>query len=357
MAKAPLYRVKGWNECFESAKSRTYGLKTQAYMPNKCGLGYRRLLVMPSGEAMFGAWCALIQMLSRKPAPRQGYLTDTTRSDGIRLVSVDIALLTHYREETITAMIAACVSPEVDWLEDVTAPRIPQGYHTDTTGIPDGYPPSPSPLPLPLPSPLPSESAPVDLLEEEVGIGFAGPTRPVALPADVAKAKNHIVGIVKVAEVRAVPNLEAWVEQLIRERGGGPDGVDYVLSYTSEDFSAAQTAYLARKKREQRWSATWIQNAHEDRVEQGKQVQHKGRIAEEVDIAAQNEIAQELAKKFQDELAAMHEAWAKVAVAEKRRLMDEDKGRCGLTTEQITRQKWWAQQKGQGDGKANTPAS
>ena len=142
-----LYRVKQWNELFESAKSRTYKLKTQAYMPNKCGLGYQRLLAMPGGEAMFGAWCAMVQMLSRKAGPREGYLTDTTRPDGIRMVSVDVAMLTGYTEKTISAMLAACASSEIGWLEDVTSPRIPQGYQTDTTRIPDGYSPLPSPSP------------------------------------------------------------------------------------------------------------------------------------------------------------------------------------------------------------------
>ena len=45
------YQVAGWDEWFESAKSKTYKHKSQCYTPNKHGLGYLRLVKKPNGPA------------------------------------------------------------------------------------------------------------------------------------------------------------------------------------------------------------------------------------------------------------------------------------------------------------------
>lgn len=165
--KPVVFRVKGWAEYFESAKSRTYKHRSQCYMPNKHGLGYRIIMEHPEGPAIFGAWCALIQILSRQ-YPRHGYLTDTGLSSGYPYGIREIALLIGMKEPICELMLKTCSSKDVQWLE-VTTPTdttgIPQGYHEDTTGIPQGYHgdtvrilQSPYPSPLPSPSPLPTPS-------------------------------------------------------------------------------------------------------------------------------------------------------------------------------------------------------
>lgn len=132
-------RVKDWNEMFESAKSRTYKIKCQAYMPNKFGLGYRRLVAHPNGPALYGAWCAVVCLLSRMSSPREGYLTDTGRASGYPLSALDVSLLVSMPEQIIAEMLSVCVSQAVGWLvvtsvKDTT--RIPQGYHADTLPYP-----------------------------------------------------------------------------------------------------------------------------------------------------------------------------------------------------------------------------
>jgi len=144
-----LYRVPDWAGNFESAKSKTYKHKSQTYMPNKHGLGYLQILQKPDGAALFGAWCAMVQVLSRQPE-RQGYLTDTTLPDGMPLTPAHLSLLTHIPEATIAEMLAVCASLPIAWLE-VIEPGIAEGYRGDTTGANQ----SPYPLPLPLPKPLP----------------------------------------------------------------------------------------------------------------------------------------------------------------------------------------------------------
>jgi len=149
-----VYRIKGWQQHFESAKSRTYRCKSQAYMPTKQGLGYKRLMRNKDGAAIFGAWCALVQLVSRQEIgkARQGYLTDTGLPDGQPLSIADISLCTMMPEKAIRSMLVATHAQGVEWLE-VTEQGIPEGYRADTTGIPQGG------IPLPLPLPLPSHAA------------------------------------------------------------------------------------------------------------------------------------------------------------------------------------------------------
>jgi hypothetical protein len=142
-------QVKGWNEFFESAKTRTWSNKSQTYMPNKQGLGYRRLIALPNGEALYGAWCSMCHLLSHQPKPRQGYLTDTGQASGCPYSAADLSLLTGFTVATMQAMLDACKNPEIGWISE---DGISQGYHGDTTGIPI----DPRPLPLPSPSPSPS---------------------------------------------------------------------------------------------------------------------------------------------------------------------------------------------------------
>ena len=122
------YQVAGWDEWFESAKSKGYKHKSQCYTPNKHGLGYLRLVKRPNGPALFGAWRAMADVLSRQTAPRHGYLTDTGLPEGVPLTPSDFAALTSMPEELFVELFSVCASPEIGWII------------TDTIGIPQ-YPP------------------------------------------------------------------------------------------------------------------------------------------------------------------------------------------------------------------------
>jgi hypothetical protein len=124
----PIYQVNCWNENFEGAKSRTYKNKTACQMPTKHGLGYKKLVRGPDGAALFGAWCAMIQVLSRHPAPRQGYCTDTGSADGNPYTPDDLEMLTDIPSKYFKKMLQVASSKDVGWL------RIPDGYQTDITG-------------------------------------------------------------------------------------------------------------------------------------------------------------------------------------------------------------------------------
>ena len=123
-----LYQVIDWNDNFEGAKSRTYNNKTTCQMPTKHGLGYRKLVKRKDGAALFGAWCALIQVLSRHPKPREGYCTDTGQIQGNPYTAGDLELLTEIPERIFKSLLEVALSQAVGWL------RIPDGYQADTTG-------------------------------------------------------------------------------------------------------------------------------------------------------------------------------------------------------------------------------
>jgi hypothetical protein len=110
------YQVKGWDDHFESAKSRQFKTRNQVYLPNKHGLGYRRLISSKNGEAMFGAWVAMCQVLSRQTAPRAGWITDDGTQGGIPLTAGDVAMLTGYSEAVVEQMLVCCASQAVAWL-------------------------------------------------------------------------------------------------------------------------------------------------------------------------------------------------------------------------------------------------
>ncbi len=127
-----VYQVKGWQEWFEGAKSKDYNNKTTCQMPTKHGLGYKRLIRSKNGPAMFGAWCAMVQVLSRHPKPRQGYLTDSGRIADGPLTPEDLECLTDIPAKLFEEMIAAVSSQRIQWME-VIGSGIPDGQSTDTT--------------------------------------------------------------------------------------------------------------------------------------------------------------------------------------------------------------------------------
>ena len=176
-----MLRVKDWNSRFESAKSRDYGIKKQTYMPNKQGLGYNRMLRSVNGPALYGAWCAVIGLLSRMEKPRQGYLTDTSRSDGMILTSHDLSHLTLFPQPIIQEMLDFCRSKDIAWLEVVYVADTAKDSALPLAGDCHG----PSPLPPPFPSSPPSHMPPDGWSFDQVRI--ASELVTVAMPPDMVQ--------------------------------------------------------------------------------------------------------------------------------------------------------------------------
>lgn len=116
-----VYRIKDWDETFESAKSRGYNQKSHSYIPNKHGVGYVRMLQQPDGPGLYGAWIALVHLVSKHPKPRQGYLTDTGGVHGVPYTVDDIASITRFPAPIVERMIDFCSSQACGWLVDTQA--------------------------------------------------------------------------------------------------------------------------------------------------------------------------------------------------------------------------------------------
>jgi hypothetical protein len=130
-ATAEIYQIKNWEDNFEGAKSKTYKNKTSCSMPTKHGLGYKKMIKSQNGAAIFGAWCALVQVLSRHASPRQGYCTDNGSLSGRPYTDTDLEILTDIPEHIFSAMFV--VAKSIGWV-DVTKAKDTTRNHTDTTG-------------------------------------------------------------------------------------------------------------------------------------------------------------------------------------------------------------------------------
>lgn len=118
-----IYRVAGWNEHFETAKSRTYNQCTNVYVPNKQGIGYKRIIAEPDGPAVYGIFMMLVGVLSRQRRPRNGWLTDSGQCPEPSPVIQHRPVNTS-RIPQETGVSLARIPEEIG----VSSPRIPCGY-------------------------------------------------------------------------------------------------------------------------------------------------------------------------------------------------------------------------------------
>ena len=230
MKNGEIYQVKGWQKHFEGAKSKTYNNKSACTMPTKHGLGYRRLVRGNSGAAVFGAWCAMVQVLSRHQKPREGYCTDTGRIDGKPYTPDDLECLTALPAKHFAAMFESTKSEAVGWIR-VISTRIPQGYHEEPAVSPQSQLDSNSnsnsdsdsdsdsqEIPPPSKNPY-GEFRNVKLTDDEYGKllnkhGEARLTTGIGILDDYIESRGR-----KYASHYAVLKETSWVWQTARDRG------------------------------------------------------------------------------------------------------------------------------------------
>lgn len=135
-----LYRIKNWDAHFENYKSRGYDRCSFCCLPNKQdGLGYGRLLALPDGDALYGAFVAVVLMVSKQKIPRQGYLTDTGLPGDYPLNAHDIAIKTKFNAARIQAMLDAVSNENIGWIEVLQAPvaQYPSGIRPVSVQSPE----------------------------------------------------------------------------------------------------------------------------------------------------------------------------------------------------------------------------
>lgn len=112
-------QVIGWRDIFEVGRTRSIDHQIACLIPNKQnGEGYTQLLDMENGEAMYGAFCAMILLLSKQPADsRNGWLTEDGLPKGIPYDADILAEGIKFSANTVTQMLTAVVK-DIGWLVD-----------------------------------------------------------------------------------------------------------------------------------------------------------------------------------------------------------------------------------------------
>lgn len=126
-------QIKDWDNNFEGAKSRGYDNKTSCSMPCKHGLGYRMLIKL-GGVECFGAWCALVQVLSRHRKPRKGWLTVDGTRNARPYTSTDLEVLTSIPAKVYDKLFSVVTHPSIDWVFSPSNCTDTTGTYADTTG-------------------------------------------------------------------------------------------------------------------------------------------------------------------------------------------------------------------------------
>lgn len=128
-----LYQIRDWDLHFENNKSRERELCAWCPIPNKQdGLGYGRVMRARDGEAIYGAFMAVVLVASKQNRPRAGYLTDTGRADGVPYDSDALSIKTKARASILARMLALCSDESIGWIDT---------FDTSASGVPAKCPP------------------------------------------------------------------------------------------------------------------------------------------------------------------------------------------------------------------------
>ena len=111
-----LYRIRRWDDLYETYESKRVARMKWLALPVKLdGYGYRRLMQEKDGPAMFGTWCAILQLAARC-TPR-GTLCS---ADGAPLPPDEIAVLISIPERLVSKtleMLSNAQKSKLLWIE------------------------------------------------------------------------------------------------------------------------------------------------------------------------------------------------------------------------------------------------
>jgi len=110
-----MYKIRDWDEYYETHDTRKYQTLRWVPLPVKLnGRLYRRLVRMKNGPAMFGCWCALLEVGAMGDKGKRGVFQDS--SENVFTIE-DLAIATDMPETLITDTIATLSNHPFDWIE------------------------------------------------------------------------------------------------------------------------------------------------------------------------------------------------------------------------------------------------
>ena len=115
-----IYRITDYVHHFETTKTLEYKTCRRVTFPNSLNNQHRMQLVKgEDGQAFLGIWISIVQWMTAQSSPREGYLTDNTRADGIPLDLSDLSPIIIAPEPLIKLALERLSSPFVGWLEEI----------------------------------------------------------------------------------------------------------------------------------------------------------------------------------------------------------------------------------------------
>lgn len=110
---ATLYRIRDWNDNFETHETRKLKSLDWTRLPNKQdGLGFRRIAAHPRRVELFCAWTLIVQVASKSPRDQRGQLI----RDNLPLSPGDLSVITGFPEEIFEVAFSFFSEPNVGWL-------------------------------------------------------------------------------------------------------------------------------------------------------------------------------------------------------------------------------------------------
>ncbi len=119
MEAGKIYRIAKWKETFEVSESRRHKVLYWVSVPNNMSSnGYVEMInhFGQDAPAMYGAWIALVMIASHGTV--RGLLCS---SRGIGYTVARLSQLSHFPNSVFEKLIPWASSPEVGWLEELTA--------------------------------------------------------------------------------------------------------------------------------------------------------------------------------------------------------------------------------------------
>lgn len=153
-----LYRIKDWSTRFENNRTRELKKLDWVPTPNRHdGDGYTSLLAHKNGEALFGAWNAILQVASRcnGTIPQEGAVSTAggcgrrgtlIQDSGKPHDAASISRRTRFSESTIKTALDVLSSKDVGWLEVIEITNeneVPAGGCGNPAASPDSTAPIP----------------------------------------------------------------------------------------------------------------------------------------------------------------------------------------------------------------------
>lgn len=110
-----MLRIKDWDTKYENSRTRELKKLDWVPVPNTHdGYGFRTLMSMEDGTAIFGTWILMLEVAS-KCSPR-GMLRKGT---GLAHTAESLAVMTGASANQFTRAIEVLTDPEIGWIEDV----------------------------------------------------------------------------------------------------------------------------------------------------------------------------------------------------------------------------------------------